>query len=497
MAIALKSATNKRCVRIGKVASSFAMLPKVAILLPLLLPLMPDISFFLKYANRTKDSSIKLIYYCADKKLEYYTGECGNTSNWDIDHQVSSNRGTRAKLNRLRAVIEQMEESSKITGKALLEADVRQRLNEAKENKKYPLSALLLDKMTIIVNEMESGERTTPVQKKRYSPGSIKTHRFTIDFLRRFKPNMTVEGVTMGTYNEFIKWCHDLDYSTNYIGSQIKNWMALGNYVGGNSIYQTKAFRKLTEDTTDIALSEEELGIIYKQDLPFHLDTYRDWVIIDCYTGLRISDVRLLGGRNIGNDFITIANEKTDTQVVIPLHPYVREILKKYGGLPPSVTEQDMNKNIKEIGKKCGINKTVLYSITKGGKRKDEYLEKWQMLSNHTCRRSLITNLRKTGIPDSIIMKLTGIKSILTLMKYDKLEAGEAAEIAAKHRFFKPKGKALKNTVQAPDYLARLIVGFFRGSLSHKDMHELNQWAASSEQNAALFEQMVEGDARK
>jgi len=40
-------------------------------------------------------------------------------------------------------------------------------------------------------------------------------------------------------------------------------------------------------------------------------------------------------------------------------------------------------------------------------------------------------------VPDTIIMKLTGIRSSATLKRYDKLSADEAAKIAAGLAFFK------------------------------------------------------------
>ncbi|HUR64900.1 MAG TPA: tyrosine-type recombinase/integrase, partial [Chitinophagaceae bacterium] len=163
----------------------------------------------------------------------------------------------------------------------------------------------------------------------------------------------------------------------------------------------------------------------------------RDWFILDCYTGLRVSDLVMLEKRNISKGFITIANEKTDEKVVIPVHPYVQKIVSKYKGFPPAVSDVKINKFIKLICEKAEFTGRVLFTITKGGKRKDEYLKKWQMVSAHTARRSFITNLRKNGVPDTIIMKLTGIRAISTLLRYDKITAEEAAQVAADLKFFK------------------------------------------------------------
>ena len=53
----------------------------------------------------------------------------------------------------------------------------------------------------------------------------------------------------------------------------------------------TKEFPNLTEDNfTDIFLTLEELEIIKKVELPEYLDNTRDWLLISCWTSLRISD---------------------------------------------------------------------------------------------------------------------------------------------------------------------------------------------------------------
>lgn len=248
---------------------------------------------------------------------------------------------------------------------------------------------------------------------------------------------MLIGSITIDTYKKFITWCQAKDYSINYIGSQIKNWKTLGKAVGGNPIFDDEAFKKIQEETFDVYLDEKELTSINKLDLRSREDLARDWFILDCYTGLRVSDLVLLNKKNYSNGYITIANEKTDEKVVIPAHPAVKKILAKYKGFPPAITDVEINRTIKKVAKKAGITAKVLFTITKGGRRKDEYMEKWQMVSNHTARRSFITNLRKNGVADSIVMKLTGIRSAATLQRYDKLSADEAAKIAAKLKFFK------------------------------------------------------------
>jgi integrase len=141
--------------------------------------------------------------------------------------------------------------------------------------------------------------------------------------------------------------------------------------------------------------------------------------------------------KNSEKDRVTIASEKTDTKVVIPLRPEVRAILKKWGGLPPKMSDQEINRSIKEVCEVVGFTDTVLYFLTKGGTRKDYYLKKYEMVSCHTARRSFITNLLSAGIPDNQVMQLAGIKKHATLLRYKKTTAEQNADSLKDHEYFK------------------------------------------------------------
>ena len=390
---------------------------------------MNKISFVLKDPT-AESTAIILLYTCHDGRLKYYTGEKAAKAKWpDVDN------GTGAQLDRIKKIIREMDVDQKIKGEPIKKAMLAASLDKALHKKKY-IATNLFDDMRTVVNKMRSGEILT-AQKKRYAKGTLKTFDFTIGVLEEFDPGMTIGNISLDTYKKFISWCHGKDFSTNYTGAQIKNWKTLGKAVGGNSVFDDGAFKKLREETFDVYLDEKELASISKLKLRSREDVTRDWFILDCYTGLRVSDLILLNEKNFSNGYITIANKKTDEKVVIPAHPSVKKVLAKYKGFPPAITDVEINRTIKKVAEKAGIKDKVLHTITKGGKRQDTYMQKWEMVSNHTARRSFITNLRKNGVADSIVMKLTGIRSAATLQRYDKLSADEAAKIASKLKFFK------------------------------------------------------------
>lgn len=395
---------------------------------PKLHPDLNKISFVLK--NPKADSSaIILLFTCYDGRLKYYTGEKGNGKWPEVD------TGTAAQLDRIKKIIREMHVDCKIKGepvtKALLTASL-----DAVLHKKKTVTVNMFESMRSAIREMRTGNMLTQ-RNKLYAPSTLKSINHTINVLESFDATLSIKHTTLDTYRRFISWSQTKDYSINYIGTLIKNWKTVGKAVGGNPIFDDPEFKKIKEETTDVYLNEKELASINKLNLRKREALVRDWFILDCYTGLRVSDLLILNDKNRNGQYITIVNRKTDTKVVIPLHKYIRQILKKYKGFPPPVTDVEINRTIKIVAARAGIRDQVLYSITKGGKRVDHYVKKYEMISNHTARRSFITNLRKNGVADSIVMKLTGIKSATTLQRYDKLSADEAAKIAAGLKFFK------------------------------------------------------------
>ncbi|MBK8491902.1 MAG: tyrosine-type recombinase/integrase [Saprospirales bacterium] len=69
-------------------------------------------------------------------------------------------------------------------------------------------------------------------------------------------------------------------------------------------------------------------------------------------------------------------------------------------------------------------------------KRKEVILEKWEMISTHTARRTFATNAHKAGVPTLVIAKITGHRTEKTLLNYIRVTAEENAMMASKNVFF-------------------------------------------------------------
>ncbi|HYE55464.1 MAG TPA: site-specific integrase [Chitinophagaceae bacterium] len=392
---------------------------------------------------KAESSYIMLSVYCEDGRLRYSTEKTVKPSNWHKPTErvlVDTDRVNKD-LDKLEQAVSKYLKELKLEDKPLLRAGLKSMLDKLLGRGQLNWVSIAEE---IIRGREEGRELTT--NGKRFSTHTIKAYRHSLSNLMKCSNatgvNLSFEKVTLKTYRQVIEYFNVYhDHALNSVGKTIKNWKALGKAARrdghhDNPIFEHEEFRVPSEETFDIALNDQELRAIYKYAFAGRLETARDWFIIDSYCGLRICDIQVLTKKNIEDGYIRLANEKTDIAVMIPFHPYVKAIIDKYEGLPPKMSDQKLNAYIKEVAQQAGIKGTVLYSVTKGGVRKDYYLEKWQMVSNHTARRSFITNLLKAGVPHTQVMRLAGIKKLSTLQRYDKQTIEETAEAMKKHQFF-------------------------------------------------------------
>jgi Phage integrase family len=199
--------------------------------------------------------------------------------------------------------------------------------------------------------------------------------------------------------------------------------------------------------THEIYLTIAELKKMYQLDLsnqPKGYETARDFFIIGCFTGgARFSDWMRIDPTQIqttsdGKQILTITTTKTKQTVSFPMtHPYVQEILKKYGtNFPKPLSNQKTNSYLKEIGKLAGIDTKITKIEYPSGVRTESIVEKYTMIATHTARRSFATNAHLDGTPLSQIRYATGHSTEKQLIDYIKTNSLENAAVLADNSFY-------------------------------------------------------------
>lgn len=196
-----------------------------------------------------------------------------------------------------------------------------------------------------------------------------------------------------------------------------------------------------------IYLTFDELDKIEKTEMPNeHLDNARDWLLIACYTGQRVSDYLRFNSSMIVHDdenqyYIEFNQIKTGTKMQIPLLQKVKNILLKRGGeFPRKISDVNLNLYIKDVCELASIDE-VLYNgkvmtIQREGlpritRKVFGNYPKYQLVTSHIGRKSFATNFYEK-IPITYLLNFTGHKTERQLLAYISKTDVEKAKSTAK-----------------------------------------------------------------
>lgn len=164
----------------------------------------------------------------------------------------------------------------------------------------------------------------------------------------------------------------------------------------------------------------EELNAIINLNLsalPPSYELVRDLAVIMSLTALRYSDLynlrlgKIEKGSTIDNQdfyFVTLASQKADKTIAIPVLAPVYSIYKKYKNtFPEPLTNQTFDLRIKEICQKAKFNSIIKINKNRGTSDTTEEYKKHEIVSAHTCRRSFISNMILQGVPEIVLKQIS------------------------------------------------------------------------------------------
>lgn len=273
-----------------------------------------------------------------------------------------------------------------------------------------------------------------PNGKKGVSYGTIKKYT-TIknkidDYQKHKRKTIYVKDIDLKFRTDFIKFLAEVQkLNDNTIGRYIKFLKtvcidARDNF-GIEASPQLNRIKGYSNKVEKIYLTFDEIEKIknttFKRDA---LTNAKDWLIIGCYIGQRVSDLLTLTRNNIatrnGVEMIEITQKKTGKKVSIPLHHEVKTILdSRNGDFPTKISSVHFNLHIKDICQLAGITQKV-----EGGKidtdsnRKIKgVFPKWQLVTSHICRRSFASNFYG-DIPTALLISITGHSTERQFLEY-------------------------------------------------------------------------------
>lgn len=142
-----------------------------------------------------------------------------------------------------------------------------------------------------------------------------------------------------------------------------------------------------------ISLAQDELEALEAIDVSKSSEQQKvkDIFLLGCYTGQRISELKRINQTHIIDGRICMTQKKTKREVTIPILSKTRAILERYDFKAPKISEQIVNREIKEICKDAGITKLLTIRKNVAGKDVDEQISKAKLISTHTASKTFIS----------------------------------------------------------------------------------------------------------
>ena len=253
------------------------------------------------------------------------------------------------------------------------------------------------------------------------------------NFEKKQKKSYQINEIDLNFQQKLVAYCKSNNYSTNYISDILKYVRTIcksANQNGIKSNIQTESLKIKKTEVSITYLTPEEIQKIKDKQFDFdYLDNARDWLLISCESGQRISDFMKFKkfmireaitpkGKQI--KLIEFTQEKTGKKMSVVVTEMVEEILKKRdGNFPRPISDQKYNDYIKIVCELAEIDEVVQGSMKdKETKRQvTGYFKKHQLVVSHIGRRSFASNYYMK-FPIGYLMNQTGHTSERSFLSY-------------------------------------------------------------------------------
>lgn len=277
-------------------------------------------------------------------------------------------------------------------------------------------------------------QRFIDSRKHRRSPLTIRSYETGLRNLRQFEGD-TGYGCSFGSinldfYDRYYAYWLKQDLLNDTIDkrfAQVKVFMKWAFQRGYHENIQFQLFESTRDNHHDIiTLTEGELSLFYNVNFKLErLERVRDLFCFAAFTGQRWGDVSRFRIEDLDGNRWRFEMDKGELSKKklheVPLIGYAKpayDIIRKYDGQLPKLTEQKFNLYLKEAAQVAGIIEPVTIKRYSGNREVIRTGPKWQFLSSHCARRTCATILMNKGVAVAKVKELLGHSEIKTTMKY-------------------------------------------------------------------------------
>ncbi|WP_028873141.1 tyrosine-type recombinase/integrase [Psychroserpens burtonensis] len=270
-------------------------------------------------------------------------------------------------------------------------------------------------------------------------PASIRKYYVVKNKMLRFQNylgnQILIKDINEDFKNHFVNYYKKENYSQNTMHRELVIIKTFCKYAKSKGVMTSPEldYLKLKREVVDkIYLTFDELEIIDNKDYEHdYLINAKDWLIISCFTGQRVSDFMRFTKEMIrvenGNKYLEFRQVKTNKLMTVPLHPKVSEVLDRLNGeFPRRISDQRYNDYIKKVCEMAKINEVIKGKIQMNISNNEKKSKmrtvaglypKHDLVTSHIGRRSFATNFYGT-IPTTLLINVTGHSTEAMFLNY-------------------------------------------------------------------------------
>lgn len=398
---------------------------------------MPSITLFLKNPTPAdKKTPIIARVAAGGKRSKVYLGISIEPRHWSQEFQQLKPRG-HAQADRLNLVLTAMRTKlesclldSLAAGYLPTAEQLRQAVEpEAAQPAEPTLPATATPTRPTFLEEFEAWNEQLRGQM---SPATLRTNVTAMNHLRGFQARtgypLHFENLTPAFDAQFCRYLlTEPKLTDNAIAKNLIRIACFLRYAHAHGLTDRRDFERLKwkkQEPDILTLTKLEVRALEQVDLSdaLALRNARDLFLLACYTGLRYSDLVSIRPEHAPKATLRLRSQKTREIVTIPLRPASRLLLDRlFAGQLHTISNQKLNNYLKEVGRRAALNALVERVRFRAGKREAETFAKWQLLTCHTARRTFVTLALEQGIPNQIVMKVSGHKTFSAFSRYINL----------------------------------------------------------------------------
>lgn len=412
---------------------------------------MRGVNFYLKKPEpRTGLSLIYLQVKYSGRKLVYSFGQTIDPKNWNSAKQrVKNNQQTTSDGDHsLNELLDELEAVCLKGYKTELKngipdpSRIRPYLDDFL-NRNKPDSEPSINLYNLIDRFIRGEIKRNGKEKSRGSINNYRTVKLHLQaFQKKHHYTVNFDTVTLDFFYKYVSFLrNEVKLAHNSIAKDIsilKVFMgeAVDFGLTTNFQFRNRKFSFNEVEVESVYLTEPEILKLYEADFSGNkkLEGVRDLFVFGCFVGLRFSDFSDINPANIFSDenvkYLKVKTKKTGEDVIVPCHPIVLTIFRKYttttNHLPKAISNQKFNEYLKEVCRVAGFTE-------KGRLISQPEKELCELVSSHTARRSFATNFYLQGFPTLDLMRITGHKTEKAFLKYIKVSKLDTAKRLNQH----------------------------------------------------------------